>query len=189
MTQQTMNASMTTTAKSLQILKDIVSVFFGGCCAVAVNVMNLKIILAAAVLAGVVVTFQSSVSISPEIVVVAGLLGVLLQTIFVGCKPLVNFANLCFSLAFCATVLWARFVNKIFATLRAVKDGAFWGYALLLPHFAKRLSILLAAIIRLARFADPLCAASGRVTLIANNTMLGGVRHKRLLGRFIRILT
>jgi hypothetical protein len=189
MTQQIMNTSMTTTAKGLQVLKDIVPMFFGRCRSFAVNMMNVKVIFASAVLAGVIVTLQSGFSVSAKAVVVFCFLGVLLQAILIGRKPLVNFANLCFALAFWATMLRAGLVDKILTALRAVKHGAFRSCALIQTHLAERLNVLLAAVLRLASFTDPLGAAGGGVAATANGTVLGGVWHKSLLGRFFRILT
>lgn len=184
-----MHTSMTTPAKRQQVLKDMVSVFLGGCRAFAVNMMNLKVILAAAVLAGVVVALQSGVSVSAEVVIVTGFFGVLLQAVFIRRKPFMDFSNLCFALALGAAMLGAGLVHKILITLRAVKDGAFRGHALIQAHFAKRLSVLLAAVFRFARLTDPLGAASGGVASTANDTLFGGVGHQRLLGRLFRILT
>jgi hypothetical protein len=188
MTNTMMLFSMTTPAKRQQVFKDIVSMFLGGCRAFAVNVVDVKVVFAAAVLAGVLVTLQGGISVSAEAVVIFCFFGVLLQAIFVRRKPFMDFANLCFALALGAAMLGAGLVDKILTAFGAVKDSAFRGCALIQTHLTKRLNVLLAAVFGFTRFTDPLGAASGGVASTANDTLFGGVGHKRLLGRLIHIL-
>jgi hypothetical protein len=180
---------MATTAKSLQIFKDIVSMFLGGCRTFAIKMMYMQIVFAAAMLACVIVTLQSSFSVATKTVIVSGFFCVVFQAVFVGRKPFVNLTNFSFTLTFWTSVLWAGLVDKILTALRAVKNGALWGYTLIQAHFAKRLNVLLTAVLRFASLTNPLGTSSGCVTSTANNTMFGGVWHQRLLGRLFRILT
>lgn len=183
-----MHTGMTATAKGLQILKGVIPLLLGGRCAFAVNVMNLKVAFASAVLTGVVIAQKGCVSVASKIVVVTSFFGVLLQALFIGRKPLMDFANLCGSLAIRASVLRARFVNKILSAFWAVKDCTLWCSALLQTHFTQRLHILLTAVFRLAGLTNLLTRAGRRVISTTNNTVFGGVWHKRLLSRLFHIL-
>ena len=183
-----MHTSMTATAKRLQVIKSVVSLLLNRCCSVSVNVVNLQVAFAAAVLACITVAQKSCVSISAKIVIVSGFFSVRSTPFCIRGKPFVYFANFCASLALRASVLWARFINKIFAAFGAVKNSSFGSDALIKPHFTQRLCVLLAAVFRLARFANFLGRAGWNVVTITNSTGFGGVWHKRPHIRLFHIL-
>ena len=83
-----MNGRMTRATQRLEIIQRIVSAIFGRRNAVAVNVVNVQVILCAATLACVAVTLQSLDAVSAEAVVIFGLLPVLLYLVWVFGRPL-----------------------------------------------------------------------------------------------------
>jgi hypothetical protein len=83
-----MNCSVASAAKRLEIFQRIVPLLFWCSHAKPVNVVNVQVILAAAALAGVVVTLQGSYAISAETIVVFGLLAILLDFVRVLGRPL-----------------------------------------------------------------------------------------------------
>jgi hypothetical protein len=180
---------MTTTAKGLQVLKDIVSVFLGRCSSVAVNMVNLKVILASAMLAGVIVTLQSCVPVSSEIVVVAGLLGVLLQAIFVADKPLANLAYFVRLLADRASFLRSRSVLKVFSAIGTVQNGPCGNAALFCTKFAQGFNVLLSLVFWRTAFANLLDRASRLKYSLTHSASFWFVGHWILLSRNICILT
>ena len=189
MTQQSMNPSMTTTAKGLQVLKDIVSMFLGGCRSVAVNMVNLKVILASAVLAGVIVTLQSSVPVSPKIVIVAGLLGVLFQALFIADKPFSNLAYLMSLLTAWASFLWARSVLKVLSAIGTVQNGPHRDATLFCTKFAQGFNVLLSLVFWRTAFANLLDRAGRLKYSLTHSASFWFVGHLILLSRNICILT
>ena len=163
MTQQTMNTSMATTAKSLQILENIVSVFFRSCRAVAVHVMNVQIVLATAVLAGMVVALQGGFSVSPEIVIVSGLFCVLFFALRIKSKPTVDAFKFFGLLALWASVLRAGLVFKVFSAVRAHQDRANRRSTSRNAKRPQMLSVALGSVRIAASWAGLLVASSGLV--------------------------
>jgi len=180
--------SMTPTAKRYQIVQIIVSGLSRACHAVPVYMVNLKVILCAAMLAGVIVSLQGGFAVSAEMIIVSGLIGVLLQTVFVRSKPFMDFANLSFALALWTSVLWARLVWKILATFRAVQDRAYWGLSLFKSKLAQGFNILLLAVGCLARGTSLLARTCRIIFGRTHSAFSGVVRHGNLHNRIFPII-
>jgi hypothetical protein len=163
-----MNLRMTTTAQRQQVFQSVVSGFLGRCSAVAVDVMNVQIIFAAAVLACVLVALQGRISVAAEVIVVAGFLGVLLQSLFVRGKPFVYSPNFRLALAFGAAMLRASGVLKIISALSAHQNGAYRGYATRFTQPSQVRNVFLSCVLRLAYRAHLLRCGSG---------LVGGAAH------------
>jgi len=188
MTDTMMLLSMTPTAKRYQIVQIIISGLSRACHAVPVYVVNLKVVLCAAVLAGVVVTLQGGFAVSAEMIIVSGLIGVLLQAVFVRSKPFMDSANLSFALALWASVLWARLVRKILATFRAVQDSAYWSLSLFKSKLTQCFNILLLAVGWLAGGANLLARTCRNVFGRTHGAFSGVVRHSNLHSRIFPII-
>lgn len=188
MTNTMMLLSMTPTAKCHQIVQIIVSGLSRACHAVPVYVVNLKVILCAAMLAGVIISLQSGFAIPAEMIIVSGLIGVLLQAVFVKSKPFMDSANLRLALALWTSVLWARLVRKILATFRAVQDRAYWSLSLFKSKLAQGFNILLFAVGWLARGTNLLARACRGILNRTHSAFSGVVRHDNLHNRIFLII-
>lgn len=116
---------MTPTAKRQQIVQSVISGLFGHCYAVAVNVVNVQIVFVAAVLAGIAVAFQRSLTVAAKKGVIPVLFTHSLVVILIRSKPLVNALHVEFALAFRASVLNARSKHKIIAAFGTLLNRAF----------------------------------------------------------------
>lgn len=175
MTRTTMLLSMTTTAQRQQVFQSIVSGFLGRCHAIAVDVVNVQIVFAAAVLAGVLVALQGGFAVAVKVVVVAGLVGVLFQAFFVRSKPFMNALNFCFALARRAAVLGACSVLKVIATFGAKQDGSSGRLPALAAKLTQSLYVLFSPVGRLAGLADLLRRAGRLVGGFATGANFIGV--------------
>lgn len=162
MTHTTMLLSMTPTTQRQQVFQSIVSGFLRRCHAIAVDVVNVQVIFAAAVLAGVLVALQGGLAVTAEMVVVAGLVGVLFQAVFVRGKPVVDALNFSFTLARGAAVLRSCSVLKVIAAFGAKQDGSSGLLPALKAKLAQSLYVLFSPVVRLAGLAD-LLRRAGRL--------------------------
>lgn len=124
MTQPMMFFGMAATAKRHEILKRIVAEIFCGCRAFAVNVMNMQVFYASAMLAGVLIALQGGFAVAAEHVIVFGGLCVLLLAFRIKGKPAVNAIELFGLLATWAAMLGSGLVFKIIAAIRAHQHSA-----------------------------------------------------------------
>jgi hypothetical protein len=116
---------MAAPAQRQQIFQSVVSGVFGRGNAVAVNVVNLQIIFAAAVLACVLVSLQSGFPIAAEVCVVFVLFAYSLVVLWVGSKPFVDSAHVELALAFGTPVLNTGAKHEVITAIRALLDRAF----------------------------------------------------------------
>ena len=180
--------SMTSAAKRQQIIQSVVSGFSGACHAVSVYMMNLKVILCAATLAGVIVSLQGGLTISTEVIIVSSFVGVSLQSIFVGCKPLVNFTNFFFALAVWAKSLWASFVLEVLSALWTIQCRTNRNYALFQSHLSQCIRVLLFAVGWFTGNTNLLARACWDILRRTRNTFSGAVGHSHLHSRIIQII-
>lgn len=166
-----MNLRMTPTAQRQQVFQSVVSGFLGRGHAIAVDVVNVQIILAAAVLACVLVALQSGFAVAAEEGIVLGLLAHGLVVLWIRSQPFVNAAHVEFALAFRAAVLNARSKHKVIAAVGALLNGAFQraasskGFGL-----SCRFGLCLLELSR-ASCAGLLRCACGRIGHAANDTL------------------
>jgi len=179
---------MTTPAKRQQIFQSVVSGSLGRCHAIAVDVVDVKIIFAAAVLACVLVALQSGFAVASKVIIVAGLLGVLLQPLFVRRKPFVNALNFCCSLARRTTMLGAGFVFKVIAAFWTHQDRSDWGCATGFTQFPQVRNVGKSAVLRLARFTNLLTRIGWLIFSTTHGALAGVVRHVGLQYRNILII-
>jgi hypothetical protein len=179
---------MTTATKRNEVIQSVISGFLRACCSVPVNMVNVQIVFAAAMLASVVITLQGSLTVSAEVVVVCGFVGVLLQSVFVRRKPLMDSANFIFALAGWAAMLRTRAVLKIIAAFRAHQNCTDRSRASGLTQFLKVFDVFLASILWLAGRANLLAGAGRRILSFTNQTLAIGVGHDLLHSRNIRIV-
>ena len=124
MTQTVMLFGMAATAKRYEIFKRVVAELFCGCRAFAVDVMNMQVLYASAMLAGVLIALQGGFAVAAEQVIVFGGLCVLLLAFRIKGKPAVNAIELFGLLATRAAVLGSGLVFKIIAAIRAHQHSA-----------------------------------------------------------------
>lgn len=133
---------MAATAKRHEILKRIVSELFCGCRAFPINVMNMQVLYASAMLAGVLIALQSGFAVAAEHVIVFGVLCVLLFSFRIKGKPAVNAIELLGLLATWAAVLWSGLVLKVIAAVRAQQHSANGNSAFSKAKLAQPLGVL-----------------------------------------------
>lgn len=143
MTQPMMFFGMAATAKRHEIFKRIVSELFCGCRAFAINVMNMQVLYASAMLAGVLIALQGGFAVAAEHVIVFGGLCVLFFAFSIKGKPTVDAIKLLGLLATWAAVLRSGSVLKIIAAIRAHQHGANWRGTFSKAKLAQSLSVLL----------------------------------------------
>lgn len=124
MTQTVMLFGMAATAKRYEIFKRVVAELFCGCRAIAINVVNMQILYASAMLTGVLIALQGGFAVAAEHVIVFSGLCVLLLAFRIKGKPAVNAIELFGLLATRAAVLGSGFVLEIIAAIRAHQHGA-----------------------------------------------------------------
>ena len=124
MTQPMMFFGMAATAKRHEILKRVVAELFCGCRAFAVDVMNMQVLYASAMLAGVLIALQGGFAVAAEQVIVFGGLCVLLLAFRIKGKPAVNAIELFGLLATRAAVLGSGLVFKVITAIRAHQHSA-----------------------------------------------------------------
>jgi len=162
---------MTPTAQRQQVFQSIVSGFLGRCYSVAVNVVNLQIIFASAVLACVLVALQSSFSIATKESLVLCFFACSFVVLWVCSKPLVNTAHVEFALTFGAPVLNAGSKYKVISAVGALLNRAFQRSASSKGlSLSRRFSLRFFKLSRAAG-AGLLRCASGCVGHAANNTL------------------
>ena len=171
MTDSMMFSSMTSSAKSNQIVNSIISKFFSGGSAVSINMVNMQIIFSLAVLTCVIISFKGILSIPIKEIVFPRCFRVFLKPDFVRSQPLMYFSNLCRSLARWASMLWASFINKIIGTFRTHKNRADNYCASFFPHLFKCGYVLLLPIGRFACLTNFLCSTRWFIITITNNTL------------------
>jgi hypothetical protein len=163
MTNSMMLPSVARPAQSKQIVQRIVSLVFWCRDAFAINVMNVQIVLATAVLAGMVVALQSGFSASPEIVIVSSLFCVLFFALRIKNKPTVDAFKFFGLLALWASVLRAGLVFKVFSAVRAHQDRANRRSTSRNAKRPQMLSVALGSVRIAASWAGLLVASSGLV--------------------------
>jgi hypothetical protein len=166
-----MNPSVATPAKGNQVIQRIVSQPTLCCRSFSVDMVNVKIVLCAAILASAIVSLQSLFAVPVEIVVISGALGVFSNLVTVGFQPITDFVDLFDPLAFGASLLWAGAVFKIIAAFGAKQNRANFDSATFPPQIAKGLGILLGAVSRHTTLASPLVAPCRFVSAAANNAI------------------
>lgn len=169
MTDSVMLLGMASPAKSNKVFERVIPLLFWCRDALPINVMNVQIIFAAAMLASMVITLQSNGSIAAKAVVVFCLGGVLFQSIFIGRKPFVNAANFTRSLASGASVLRPGYILKVIAALRTHQNCSFFDYAV---FYTNAVSVIFCA------FLSKLISAVSTNFLMAASWL---VRHTTLL--------
>lgn len=163
MTQTMMLSGMATTAKRHEILKRVVAELFCGGRAFAVNVMNMQVFYATAMLAGVLIALQGGFAVAAEHKVVLGGFGVLLLSFCIDSKPTMNAFKFLGLLAARAAVLWSGLVLKVIAAIRAHQHGSDWRGAFGKTKLAQTLGVLLGLKDTLAGGTGALMATRGLV--------------------------
>jgi len=151
--------SMTTAAQSQKITKIIVSLFFWRGNTVAVNMVNLKIADAPAVLAGMAVSLHSNLSIAVKKTVVCVALTIPFINLRVFSKPFVNSSHIKFALTFAAPMLNARPVYVIIAAIRTLLNRAFCWPAIFFAFLGNSFAVLFRPKCRLTSRANFLTSA------------------------------
>jgi len=166
-----MNLRMTPTAQRQKVFQSVISGFLRRGHAVSINVVNVQIVFAAAMLACVLVALQGSFAVAAKEGIVFVLLAHGLVVLWICGKPLMNAAHVELALTFRATVLYAGLKNKVIAATRALLNGAFQRTASsnsfgLFCRFSLRL-------FELSRAASTgfLRCTCGRVSYAANDTL------------------
>jgi len=127
MTLPSMNCRMTRPTQRLQIIKRVVPPIFRSSHPTAVNVMNVQIILAAAILTCVIVALQGGDPVAAEAVVVFGLLAILAHLVRISCAPIADNSNSSPVCAIGAADLRPGAVFKARAAILAPDDVALGG--------------------------------------------------------------
>jgi ABC-type multidrug transport system fused ATPase/permease subunit len=166
-----MNPRVATTAKGNQVVQRIVPQWALGGRSLSVNMVNVQMVLCAAILASVIVSLQGFAAIAAEAIVILGSLGVFSHLITICIQPFADFANLFSLLAFGASLLWTGAVFKIIAAFRAKQDRANFDSAFLSAHFTKGLGVFIGAVSRHTSLASALVASSRLVGIAANNAI------------------
>ena len=166
-----MDSGVTATAERQQVVQSVVSLLLGRGGSLAVDVVNVQVFLAAAMLASVIVSLQSGFTVAAEIVVIAGFFCVAFQSFFVGRKPFVNFGDFGLFLATRASLLRPSKVLKVIAAIRAHEYASDGRSAFLPTVLLKSLAVVFGAIgwpAGRANFLDRSCRLVGCFTNNAN---------------------
>lgn len=150
---------MTTPAQRHEIGKIVVSCLSWLRCAIAINVMNVKVFVTSAMLACVFIALKCGLSIAAKGIVVFGFLRVAGKSLFIRSKPFMYFAHFMLALAFTASLLRPRPVNKIISTRIAHKNSPNRCFPVFSAKHFKVRSVLLGAVVISTVAANFLSAA------------------------------
>ena len=170
---------MATSAQRHQIIQRVVSRLSRGSCAVSVNVMNAQVALRSTVTTGKSISLKSLGSVPAKGIVVLGLLDVLGMKVGVFSKPFTYFCSAFCALAFFASNLRARAVNKIISAIQALLNCVDGCCALLCTKVSKVYDICLGAKNWAALSARFLRRGRWQIDFLAFNAGSVFVRHGR----------
>lgn len=183
-----MNPSMAPPAQRQKIAHVVVARLSRACYSIAVNVMNLQIVVCSTMLAGVLVALKGKASIAAKTVVVFGFVGVLFKSLFVRRKPLMDASNFRSALARLASDLWAGLVNVVFTAVRAIQNCANRRATGLCSQSTKVCNVFLPFMLVFAAKAHFLARACWLVGCGTNGARARLVRHEDPCIRNLRIV-
>ena len=181
-----MNARMAAPAQRQQVFQSIVPEVFMRSRPPTVDMVNVQVVLAPAMLAGVLVAGQGGFSIAAEKVIVAGLIGVFLQALFVRCKPVMDALYLVRALASRAACLRAGLVFKIIPAGCAHQNRSDGGGVGFTSKLGKRRLVSFRHVLRPAFLAGFLMTARRLVLSAAGDAVSRCVAISRLPVRLQR---
>ena len=183
-----MNPSMAPPAQRQKIADVVVARLTRACYAIAVDVVNLQIVVCSTMLAGVLVSLKGKASIAAKTVVVFGFVGVLFEALFVRGKPLMDASNFRSSLTRLASDLWAGLVNVVFTAVRAIQNCANKRAASFGSQSTKVRNVFLTFMLVFAPKAHFLAGACWLIGCGTNGARARLVRHEDPCVRNIRIV-
>lgn len=174
-----MDARMATPAQSHQIIQGVVSKLARRSRAVFINVMNAKVVSRSAVTTSESISLNGFGSVPAKGIIVFGLLDVLSMKVGVFSKPFAYFCNAFCALAFFASSLRARAVNKIISAIQALLNRVDGCCALLCTKVSKVYNICLGSKNWAALSARFLRRGRWQIDFLAFNAGFVFVRHGR----------
>lgn len=159
------DSTVATTTQRQEVVEFVVPALPSGRCTKAVEVVNVQIVICAAVLAGVLVAFQCGLAISTKGEIVLGLGCVLCCLFWIACRPSANSGDVVGRLAPIASLLRAGSVFEVFSAILAKERSSNRNTASKNPALFEGLLVLLRSVRRAASWAHFL---SGRFWFVCD---------------------